>query len=61
MSEDTWEQKCIKYAAWDRAREDYIENGMEENAKWKRCVKSGNMNHMNSDCWDDVIAAYPAP
>lgn len=60
MPEETWEQKCIRHPAWARAREDYIENGMAEDVKWKRCVKSGEIQHMDDMCWTALLAAYPA-
>ncbi len=48
-----------KHQAWADAASDYVDNGMAEDAKWKRCVKSGNINNMDDDCWTNLIAEYP--
>lgn len=54
-----WIQQCARDQAWSRAQTDYTENGMTEEIKWKRCVRSGSYNSMDDDCWTELIAAYP--
>lgn len=56
-----WLELCAQHQAWARARTAFIELGMTEEIKWKRCVKSGSMDLMDEDCWADVIEAFPAP
>ena len=55
---DTWNETCEKQQAWEKATTDFIENGMVEDAKWKRCVKSGAMSKMNRSCWTDLLRVY---
>jgi len=55
-----WIELCAQHKAWGLAQADYIDNGMSDDAKWKRCLKSGNINNMDDNCWTALKAAYPA-
>lgn len=58
--EEKWIQTCERDQAWQRVRINYIENGMNEDAKWKRCFKISDKIGMDDSCWTDLIAAFPA-
>lgn len=50
-----------RFRAWDEAVADWLDNGtMNDDIKWKRCVKTGNKDGMDDTCWTNIIAAYPA-
>lgn len=53
-----WLEMCARDQAWALAQADYVDNGMSDDAKWKRCVKSGSLGSMDDDCWTNLIAAY---
>ena len=52
-------QDELRSSVWAEARTDYIENGMDDSTKFKRCVKSGSIDSMDDSCWTNLIAAYP--
>lgn len=57
--EEKWVQTCIRHKAWARAIASHIKDGMNEDAEYKRCVKSRDINGMSDNCWTTLIAEYP--
>ncbi len=54
-----WEDLCKKHKAWDEVKQDIRDNGLSDDAPWKRCVKYLDINYMTDDCWSDLLTAYP--
>jgi len=55
---DNWDETCKKHQAWARAQTDFLDNGMGDDVKWKRCVRSGSMSRMDQMCWENLLRAY---
>ncbi len=60
MKKVSWKTTCRRHDAWNKAREDYLTNGMTEEVRFKRCIKSNDINSMTDDCWKSTTLAYPA-
>jgi hypothetical protein len=42
--------------AWNTATLSWVENGLDEDAQWKRCLKSRDIKLMTEDCWTALLA-----